>query len=146
VDINGKVRILGGTVDLGAFESSFSVLSPFQLWLQSYGLPTDGSADLIDSDQDGRNNTDEWVCSTNPTNRLSILQMLSATRTNSGWRISWRSVAGVNYIMEKALGDEPSPKFFVLATNLQGSEGVTAYVDANNLSSTPVFFRVCVAR
>jgi len=146
LDLAGNARIFGRTVDIGAYEYSLIDLSPFQLWLQSFGLPTDGSADYIDSDQDGFNNADEWVCSTNPTNRLSRLQMLNAERTDLGWTVTWKSVARVKYILERAPGDGLPLKFVVMADNIQGSEGVTTFLDANNFSSIPVFFRVGVAR
>lgn len=54
----------------------------FVIWLQKYGLPTDGSADYIDSDGDGLNNWQEYQLDTNPINNntpghFNLIQRLS---------------------------------------------------------------------
>jgi hypothetical protein len=154
-DLDGNPRIVGGTVDIGAYEfqGSGSVIS--YAWLQQYGLPTDGSADFIDTDGDGMNNWQEWVCGTDPTNRLSVLRMLSAASAGSNVTVSWQSVAGVNYFLERSanlsswftLGPtntDWATNILVLATNIAGQAGTTTYTDTNAIGAGPSFYRVGV--
>jgi PKD repeat protein len=141
-DFDGKPRIVGGTVDIGAYEfqGSNSVIS--YAWLQQYGLPTDGSADFIDSDNDGMNNWQEWVCGTDPTNAQSALRMLSAVPTGTNATVTWESVAGVSYFLQVTTNHD-SP-FTLLATNIAGQAGTTSYADTNAIGGGPFFYRVGV--
>jgi hypothetical protein len=139
-DLDGRPRIVGGTVDMGAYEyqGTGSVIS--YAWLQQYGLPMDGSADYADPDHDGLNNWQEWVCGTNPTNALSALRMVSALPTSTNVTVSWQSVAGVNYFLERR-GELGSP-FTLLGTNILGQAGTTSYADTNATGAGPFFYRV----
>ena len=139
-DLDGRPRIVGGTVDIGAYEFQPGVSGAFIGWLQHYRLPTDGSADYADPDHDGMNNWQEWVCGTNPTNALSVLRMVSALPTSTNATVTWQSVAGVNYFLERSAN--PAAPFTLLATNILGQAGTTSYVDTNAPGAGPFFYRV----
>ena len=113
-------------------------------WLQQYGLPTDGSADVTDSDGDGLNTWQEWRCGTCPTNSLSALRLLSASPAGTNVTVSWQSVAGVNYFLECSTNLSATLGFTCVATNLPGQPGTTIYTDNNAVGTGPFFYRVGV--
>jgi len=131
-------------VDIGAYESQGPGMSEFLGWLQQYGLATDGSADYVDSDADGLNNWQEWLCLTDPTNALSALRMVSASPAGANVRVSWQSVAGVTYHLLRSTNLCAWPPLRLLATNLVGQVGTTTYTDTNAAHLAPLFYRVGV--
>ena len=143
-DLDGNPRIVGGTVDMGAYEfqSPASLIS--YAWLQQYGLPVDGSADFVDTDSDGMNNWQEWVCDTDPTNATSFLQMLSPTTGPSGTSISWQSVGDRAYFIQRATDLSVPSAFQTLVTNVPGQAGTTTFIDTNTTGPGPYFYRVGV--
>ncbi|MGD0259994.1 MAG: thrombospondin type 3 repeat-containing protein [Verrucomicrobiota bacterium] len=143
-DLDGNPRIVGGTVDMGAYEFQFPTSVISYQWLQYYGLPTDGSADYADTDGDGMNNWQEWIAGTNPTNAASALRMLSATGTGSGVMVSWTSVTNRSYSLERATNLGASPAFFLLGSNIAGLAGATTFTDTNAVGAAPRFYRVLV--
>jgi hypothetical protein len=74
-DLDGRPRIVDGTVDIGAYEFQPGVSGEFIGWLSDYGLATDGSADFTDTDGDGLNNWEEWQADTDPTRAASCLRL-----------------------------------------------------------------------
>jgi hypothetical protein len=141
-DLDGNVRVAGGTVDVGAYEfqDPTSVISYH--WLQSYALPIDGSADFQDPDSDGMNNFQEWVAGTDPTNALSSLR-LYIQPTNTSVSLTWNFVAGRVYWLERAT--TAISRFTVIATNLIVWEDRThTIIDTNALGFGRSYYRVGV--
>ena len=113
---------------------------------QHYGLPTDGSADAADLDADGHITWQEWRCQTDPTNALSALRLLTATPAGTNVTVTWQSVAGVNYFLERSTNLLASPPFALLSPILPGQPGTTSYTDTNAVSLAPLFYRVGVGQ
>jgi PKD repeat protein len=141
-DLDQRPRVVGGGTDIGAYEYQPGVPGQFIAWLQRFGLPTDGSADYADPDHDGINNWQEWVCGTNPTNVISVLRMSSALTTGTNVTVSWQSVAGVNYFLERSA--DASAPFVLLATNIIGQATTTSFIDTNAMGSEALYYRVGV--
>lgn len=110
--------------------------------MQQYGLLTDGSADHTDAD--GLNNWQEWRTGTNPANALSVLRLLSPASAAPGLIVSWQSVVGLNYFVERGTNLGLQPTFLPLATDIAGQPGMTTFTDTTVVGTGPFFYRVGV--
>jgi hypothetical protein len=145
-DLDGNPRIRNGTVDMGPYEfQGSSGLTGFHTWLAGYGLPSDGSADYVDCDGDGLNNWQEWIAGTNPTNAISALRMVSATRNGNDVQVTWQSILGIGYFLQRATNLRATPPWNTIITNLPGQTTITGFTDTNAASLSPSFYRVGVA-
>jgi hypothetical protein len=126
-------------VDIGAYESQSpgSVLS--YAWLQQYGLPADGSADHADPDADGSDNYHEWRARTSPLNPSSVLRIIRVAPATNGATISWLSVPGVSYWLERSTNlAQP----FSIVTWYDNQTNVATFTDLDATGNGPFFYRV----
>jgi hypothetical protein len=161
-DLDGNPRIVRGTVDIGAYEFQGAGSMISLVWLQQWGLPTDGSADYADPDGDGLNNWQEWISGTDPTDPASALRLLSVSNALGEVNVTWQSVSNTIYFVERGAARPfwslaPGNLVFIgtnalvtpsnivlLATNVLGNDGATTYADTNATGWGPYFYRVGV--
>lgn len=142
LDVDGNSRVVGGSVDMGAYEFQNPTSTISYAWLQWYGLPTDGSADSTDPDGDGMNNWQEWRCGTDPTNTLSVLKMLAPSNSVSGVSVRWESVPGISYFLQRSTSASAPVGFLTIKSSIAGQVGTTGYLDTNANTGSPYFYRV----
>jgi hypothetical protein len=142
-DLDGNPRIMGGTVDIGAYEFQFPASVISYAWLQRYGLPAYGSADYTDSDQDGMNNWQEWRAGTDPTNAASAFRMrLELSGVNL--RLIFTTQPGKSYSVERTGSLTPPIDWESVpgGANLSGTGAELEINDPDGTNLSQKFYRV----
>ena len=73
-----------------------------------------------------------------------MLRLLSASPAGTNVIVSWQSVAGVNYFLERSTNLSATPPFTPLAVGISGQPGTTSYTDTNAALAPRFFYRVGV--
>jgi hypothetical protein len=72
------------------------------------------------------------------------LRLLSASPAGTNVTVTWQSVAGVNYFLERSTNLSANPRFSLLATNVIGQPNTTTYPNINAAAAPWLFYRVGV--
>jgi hypothetical protein len=91
-------------------------------------------------------NWQEWQAGTDPANAASVLRMLPLSVTNNplAATVTWQSVSGVTYYVQRNANPQHQPAFSILESNLVGQAGTTSYTDSNPPFPGPTYYRVGV--
>ncbi len=143
-DLDGNSRIVGGTVDIGAYEYQTPLSKVSYQWLEKYGLPITANIDTSSPNGTGFDVYQDWIAGLNPTDPASTLVILPLAPTNnaSGITVTWKSVSGINYNLLRSRN--LSAPWATIQSNIPGQAGTTSYTDTTATNGTPYFYRVGV--
>ncbi len=97
-----------------------------------------------DEDGDGMSNGNEESAGTNPLNSLSVLRIMSTSRSGSNVTVVWQSVQGKNYRVERS--STPGSDYSDISGVVSGSStGTTPFVDSTGTPG-PFFYRVVLVQ
>jgi hypothetical protein len=77
-----------------------------------------------------------------PTNALSVLKFLPPQPDPNGMVVSWQSVLGHSYSLERATN--ASGPFTLLQGNIPGQAGTSSVTDTNPADGHPILYRLAV--
>jgi parallel beta-helix repeat protein/predicted outer membrane repeat protein len=150
-DRDGNPRVIGGVVDMGAYESTNGVTTNGVAWgwLMDHGWATDGSADWLDPDSDRFCNWREYSAGTDPINPASFLWIISISNTvppaTAGIVVCWSSVTGKVYSLDRATNlVSPAPFDSCVRSNVPATAPINAEADTNAPGDGPCFYRIRV--
>lgn len=93
-------------------------------WLNEYGLPQTNAAALLDSDNDGQLNWQEYQAGTDPLDPESTFSVNRSDITGSQLNVEWKAIEGKSYTI-KFKDDLMDSDWTTLRTGVDGSEPTT---------------------
>jgi hypothetical protein len=141
-DRDGRPRIVGGKVDIGAYEHQGESTNSFIQWLQRLSLPAHISTDAADQDGDILTTWQEWRAGTDPQDPASTLRVQVQNNGLSGRIISWDSVPDRTYFIDRTT-DLLTP-FTRFQSDIPGQPGTTSHEDTEEIESGAIFYRIGV--
>lgn len=135
-----------GDITLDAYFAPFCVTNGVPVWwLAGYGLGTNDSDALADTDFDSYFNWQEWIAGTDPTNDQSFFhfQQMGGVAPG-GLVIRWPSLTGRTYTVERSTNLLLNPAFANIATGIEGRAISTVHTDSTAVGTGPWLYRVSV--
>jgi hypothetical protein len=129
---------------MGAYEFQGPGVAQFIGWLHDYGLPTDGSADHVDTDGDGMDNWQEWIADTSPIDVTSALRLLAPSADPPSITVTWQSTSNRTYSLERSTNYSNQVIFSAIASNIPGRFSMTSFTDTNATAPGAAVYRVGV--
>jgi parallel beta-helix repeat protein len=143
-DLDSNPRIVGGVVDVGAYENTNGVTAngiPWA-WLLQYGLATDGSVDKLDLDGTGFNTLQDYIAGTNPTNAASCFHITSVSNLPP-WTVYFGSSSNRSYTLCSRTNLTVGAWLAIPGqSNVVGAGGMMSLRDTNTAATR--FYRVQV--
>ncbi|HSA17103.1 MAG TPA: thrombospondin type 3 repeat-containing protein [Kiritimatiellia bacterium] len=110
---------------------------------QYFGGPTNATP-LADSDYDGLPNQDEMAAGTDPTSRLSCLQLEGSVLPDAvdGFVIRWQSVTGRTYSIQRGTNLMWRSSISLIADGICGQPDFTSHTDTTAETEGPYFYSI----
>ncbi len=112
-------------------------------WEQMYFGQLTGTNPTADPDHDGVSNLGEWIAGTNPANGASVLWASLVATNTSAVAVSWSSVAGKSYRLERATNLVTGFNAIV-ATNIPATAPTNTLTDTATVPGNTRYYRVGV--
>jgi len=129
----------GGTLSL-------TVMTPQENWRYvNFGTTANSgnAADNADPDGDGMTNVQEYVAGTNPLSATSALRVSGIAINGSDVVVSFPSVAGKTYRIERS-DTLQSGSWVTVQANIAGTNGVVQMIDSGAAAQLKRFYRVVI--
>ena len=72
------------------------------------------------------------------------MRLLTASPAGTNVTVTWQSVEGVSYFVERSTNLSATLPFTPLAAGIPGQSSTTSYTDTNSVGLAPLFYRVGV--